>query len=846
MAANPVLRRIAEKRLTAQWVLFVEHLLPRLIWPTSILALFASLSWFGIFRILPFWPGKALAILMAAAFLFSLKGFASLRWPSRQDGETRLEKTNELRHQAIASLHDVPANSTPQAIALWREHQNRMLSKIRRLHAGLPAPGISRLDPYGLRVIPMMLLAIGFAYSGSNAGGNLSDAFLTELPVGGRIGMRADIWVTPPAYTGRAPLFLTHTEGSNQDVSVPENSQVTIRLSGSGAAEGKVSYRPENAGAGVVLKPETPKSQPDATEAPSDSTTYILPLEHSGQLDAVGNKWNFAIEQDRAPRIAFDGEPKRAVSGALEIGFIAEDDYGISNAHAEIVPADPADMGDPLYPLPEYRLDLPHRARGEVKGLTSRNLSEHPLSGKRVYITLVGQDEAGQIGRSEPYEMILPTRRFTNPLAAAAAEERQVFALNKTELARAKALNEALFLRPEETIPNLSHFLLLNSAGSRMNFVSDDETMKALAEYLWEIALGIEDGDLSLAERRLRDAQERLSEALERGASQEDVAKLMQELREAFADYMQELAKNMQSVPPSQMQQQDAQNLMRQQDLERMMDQIQNLAQSGARDEARNLLNEMQRMLNNLDTARRQPGNNQQNSQMNQQLDQLGKLLQEQKQLMDETFSTEQALRDRMQRGDPNDGGEDGMLFEEDSQSGDEKGPYDNMTEDELREALKDLQSRQEALENGLGELRKGLKDLGLEPGDNFGDAGKAMGEATGELGRGRGGSAVDAQGRAIEALRQGASELMKQLSQRGKAQQGQGITQTGPGSSGLDPLGRPLRSNGPDFGENVKIPDEIDIQRAREILEEIRRKLGESASPELERQYLERLLDIK
>ncbi len=50
----------------------------------------------------------------------------------------------------------------------------------------------------------------------------------------------------------------------------------------------------------------------------------------------------------------------------------------------------------------------------------------------------------------------------------------------------------------------------------------------------------------------------------------------------------------------------------------------------------------------------------------------------------------------------------------------------------------------------------------------------------------------------------------------------------------------------GPDFGEQVKVPDEIDTQRAREILEEIRRKLGENASPELERQYLERLLDIR
>ncbi len=39
-------------------------------------------------------------------------------------------------------------------------------------------------------------------------------------------------------------------------------------------------------------------------------------------------------------------------------------------------------------------------------------------------------------------------------------------------------------------------------------------------------------------------------------------------------------------------------------------------------------------------------------------------------------------------------------------------------------------------------------------------------------------------------------------------------------------------------------MPDEIDVQRAREILEAIRKKLGESGRSVLERDYLERLLE--
>jgi hypothetical protein len=41
-------------------------------------------------------------------------------------------------------------------------------------------------------------------------------------------------------------------------------------------------------------------------------------------------------------------------------------------------------------------------------------------------------------------------------------------------------------------------------------------------------------------------------------------------------------------------------------------------------------------------------------------------------------------------------------------------------------------------------------------------------------------------------------------------------------------------------------VPDEIDVQRAREILDAIRKRLGEAMSPEVERSYLERLLELK
>jgi uncharacterized protein (TIGR02302 family) len=170
------------------------------------------------------------------------------------------------------------------------------------------------------------------------------------------------------------------------------------------------------------------------------------------------------------------------------------------------------------------------------------------------------------------------------------------------------------------------------------------------------------------------------------------------------------------------------------------------------------------------------------------------------------------------------------------------------MTAEQLREALRQLREQQEQLGQQLGELQEGLKGLGMEPGPGFGEAQQEMQGAGEALGQGQGGPAVEGQGRAMEALRQGARDMMNQMMQAQQGQGGQG-PQMGQGQGnqdGRDPLGRPRATSGPDFGERVKVPDEIDVQRAREILEAIREKLGENSSPEIERRYLERLLDIQ
>ncbi|WP_104664429.1 TIGR02302 family protein [Ensifer adhaerens] len=866
---KPFSRTLALKRWLARAVLVAEQLLPRMLLPGAIALLFLAFAWLGFFRAAPFWLHAAALFAFALAFLASLVPLSRIRLPDSTDADRMLEERNALPHQAIRVQDDRPATDNPLGEALWREHQARMARMIGALDTGLPRPDIARHDPFALRAVPVLLACVAFAYSYSNRAGLLSDAFRLPQTSIETANLRVDAWVTPPPYTGRAPVFLTGRpeaaaagEEEPGAITIPQFSDITVRITGTGA-DAPVSYAETGASEPVAIpvvgaedneKQAEPKAaevaSPDPARSAAAVRNHVYKVVKDGELVVGSQRWAFKINPDGVPQIAFDGIPRPTVNAALEISFVASDDYGVAQAFAEIKPLDaPAEGARALYPLPEYRLDLPRRNAREAKGTTSRNLSEHPLAGKRVQVTLVARDAAGQEGRSPPQDMILPARQFMQPLAGAVAEQRQVFALNANDLPRAIDLNDAVTSLAEDWIPNLTHFLLLKSARTRMALAYNDDMLRDAAGYLWEIALGIEDGDLSLAERRLREAQQALSDALERNASDQEIAKLMQELRQAMQEYMQALAQQAMKNPRM-TGKLDPNNILRQQDLEKMMDQIENLARSGARDQAQQLLSELQRMMNNLQAGRSQQQMGEQNDAMRQQMDKLGKLMQQQQQLMDETFKFDQALRDRMQRGDPLQG-EDNELFgqempQDPGQQGDPNGqpnPLDDMTAEQLKDALKQLKEQQDALGKQLGELSQSLENMGIKPGKGFGDAKREMDGASGALGKGQGEQAVGNQGRALQALREGAQDMMNQMQGQGQGP-GMGVPQYG--QNGRDPLGRRQQNLGPEFGDQVKVPDEIDSQRARQILEEIRRRLGDSLSPEAERQYLERLLDMR
>ena len=147
------------------------------------------------------------------------------------------------------------------------------------------------------------------------------------------------------------------------------------------------------------------------------------------------------------------------------------------------------------------------------------------------------------------------------------------------------------------------------------------------------------------------------------------------------------------------------------------------------------------------------------------------------------------------------------------------------------------LGRRQGGIGDQLDRLRRGMQQFGMRPPGQFDGAKEAMENAERALREGDLDTATREQSRALEQLRQGAQSMAEQMLRQMPSRFGR--AQNAP----LDPLGRPQRTEGPDLGTSVKVPDEVDVQRAREILEELRRRLGERFRPELEIEYLERLL---
>jgi hypothetical protein len=277
-----------------------------------------------------------------------------------------------------------------------------------------------------------------------------------------------------------------------------------------------------------------------------------------------------------------------------------------------------------------------------------------------------------------------------------------------------------------------------------------------------------------------------------------------------------------------------------------MLDALSDLTETGASDQARQLLADITNMLENLQFQQgdgsgdgfpgmsgQQQGENDQDApqeerELSETLRELSDLLREQRELNDDTLAEQRGEGPRS--GSQQDG----------AQSGDQG---------EQGGSLADRQ-------DGLGDRVEEFAERAARGGGEDED-GEGRGGVAGELDEDTIEAIERSQRRAAEALRDGntmraqrnqdeATEALRDLAQ-GLAGELDDLRRErlgdeyGGGSEETDPFGRPL--GGVADGRDVNIPDEAERQRAKDILEELRRRYGTTPDEE-ERDYLERLLD--
>ncbi|KQO72161.1 hypothetical protein ASF22_14150 [Methylobacterium sp. Leaf87] len=859
-------RLVSRSQTAALW----EGAWPILWRGLGLVLAFLTLSWLGLWLDLsPTWRMVGLAVF-GLALVAALLPLATLRRPSRRAALARIDREaagrdGALVHGPASAIEDTLALGTadPATRALWALHQRRSAEAVARLKAAPPRPDMPRRDPFALRAALLVAAVASLFVAGAEWRQRLAGAFDWTLPPPPAPSFRVDGWIDPPLYTRLPPLVVT-MNGTEQRLRAPVNSTLIIRIAGHGAAT-------LDAKSGLTA---LPAQAPQGDKAPQANKPPHADLRED-RFRLTGGTAELTIAAGGAPlqhlvvETIPDLPPEIRRIGALEVNtrgtfnltYRAKDDYGIASAEGIV---EPLAGTRALVPPPRIALALPADAAGEADTKTLVDLTDNPWSGARVRLTLVAKDEAGQEGRTETAEITLPARVFTQPLARSLAEERRRL-ITAPDESRGRVLTalDALLIAPDRFTPQPSVFLGLKTASRRLRAARNDEALMEVADLLWEMALKIEDGDLSDAEKSLRAAQDNLKQAIERNAPDEEIQKLTEDLKKALDTFMKNMAERQKEKgqkpkadgqPPAQ-----GGKTVTPDDLNKMLKDMADAMKRGDTAEAQRLLEQLREILENLQTA--EPGGKADPSsrEMAKQADELDKLSREQQELRDQTFKEGQdkeggsgqprpgqrpprGQQQPGQKGQPGQGqpgqGQNGEGQQGQGQKG-QKGQGQGERQQALRERLQDLQRK--------------MKDLGMEGEDGLSEAEEAMREAEGALGQGREGDAVDAQGRALDGLKRGAEGMQKQMQEMaegegegdGQQEGGQNPSQQGQaGNSENDPLGRPNKGRNMTSG-NARVPtaDESAVQRTRRILEELRRKLGDPSRPREELDYFERLL---
>ena len=389
----------------------------RAFWPLAsvVFALVAFLM-LGLHDVLPLELVWGVGVVSVAGLLASaIYGALRYRVPSRLEVLARIDAS--LPGRPIQALMDDQAVGIedPESAAVWRAHQARMSERAARAQAVPAEIRLSARDPYGLRFIAGIFFVLALLF-GSLARVNS----VTDMAPSGEALASGPVWegwVESPRYTQLPTLYLNDIEDTLQ---LPQGSLITIRLYGE---------------IGALTVTETVSGSVRDVPAASDpQQDFTVTQSGTISIDGPGGRsWQVVLLPDAVPEVAIIGMPDSDAFGETTLPFRARDDYGVEAGEA-VVTLDLAsvDRRHGLAAEPDARpaltVELPMPIAGSRRQFDENlidDFSEHPWANLPVTVSLSVLDAAEQKGVSEPRAMVLPGRRFFDPLAAALIEQRR-------------------------------------------------------------------------------------------------------------------------------------------------------------------------------------------------------------------------------------------------------------------------------------------------------------------------------------------------------------------------------------------------------------------------------------
>lgn len=785
----------------ARWVIFGErhwHYCWRFY---GIIGVFLAAVWFGLFETMPLWLHFPALAISLAALLFSLRGTGpGWCWPAAAAAARRLEEDSHLAHrpfEALSARPVVPMTESSVRI-LWKQHQARARATLAQLR--LPRPRLTRSgqDRWGLLYIVPVMLVASVAAGWGQLGPRVAQALTLPAvpsPYSGGPAVLLDGWITPPVYTRLPPILLAQSEtGIFRDtvVPVPAGSVVALRV---------------NLGPEAGDTPPRLRTGEDAAtnfkDAGDGSFTLDGPVPDTSRLDVrLGwsklASWQLDYQPDRAPEIVWRNEPK--ISGHdVALDFKAHDDYGITRLEVVLELA----VSAPGLSAKARRVALSGAGQKDIDGRTPLDLTTSSWSGMPVMLRIEAADQINQTARTASVTVTLPERRFDNPVSRMLVAARKKLLINPdgawTETSNLMA---GIANNPPAYQGDYVVLLALRSAAMRMHLDDRHVGLTPIAEIMWQVALRLETGGLVAAQDALRAAQAALEEALAGNADPETVKQLTQQLGQAMAQYMQALSENLAAaqgdIPPELMDEAGGRDIA--EEIMQKMQQIQDLSATGAREAAQQKLQELQKMLQEL--AQAKPMTPEQMADM-ADFKRLKELIDRQQKLKD-------AAAKAAQKPDSADGAA--------------------------------LAQQQDKVREELGQIVRSLTERHPDVPPQLATADQSMKGAAQNLQGKEWPEAQDKQGKALDALKELSKEMQQQM-QMHVIRMSSGRRES-KGGSRPDPFAPPGPTDQAEDDGSVKVPTQQKVKRAREILDELRRRSGEYGRPQEERDYINRLLN--